>query len=116
MGGIRSSLSLPIADRTHTAGALNLYAAAADAFHNTDLAALRALAGQATGGIAVAQRISDTQEFTDHLRTALQSRMVIDQALGFITGQRRCTADEASTSCARPPSTATSDSATCAAN
>ncbi|KOG37117.1 GAF and ANTAR domain-containing protein [Streptomyces resistomycificus] len=93
--GIRSSLSLPIAPHTHTAGALNLYFGPPAAFEHTDLAALRSLAAQATGGIALARRISDTQEFADQLQTAMQSRSVIDQALGVIMGQRRCTAQEA---------------------
>ncbi|MFI7387184.1 GAF and ANTAR domain-containing protein [Streptomyces sp. NPDC049813] len=93
--GIRSSLSLPIAPHTDTAGALNLYAAPPDGFADVDLAALRSLAAQATGGIALAQRLSDAQEFTDQMQTAMRSRHVIDQALGIIMGQRRCTADEA---------------------
>ncbi|MFI5680242.1 GAF and ANTAR domain-containing protein [Streptomyces cellulosae] len=93
--GIRSSLSLPIAAHTHTACAINLYAAPPDAFRQTDLDALRSLAEQATGAIALAQRITDTQEFAEQLQTAMQSRSVIDQALGVVMGQQRCTADEA---------------------
>ncbi|MFI1423029.1 ANTAR domain-containing protein [Streptomyces sp. NPDC020731] len=93
--GVRSSLSLPIAPHTDTAGALNLYAEPPDAFAGVDLAALRALAAQATEGIALSQRISDAQEFADQMQTAMRSRSVIDQALGIIMGQRRCTADEA---------------------
>ncbi|MFJ3225082.1 GAF and ANTAR domain-containing protein [Streptomyces sp. NPDC086783] len=93
--GVRSSLSLPIAAHTRTAGALNLYGGPPDAFADKDLTALRFLAAQATGGIAVAQRLADTQEFTAQLQTAMQSRSVIDQALGVIMGQRRCTATEA---------------------
>ncbi|MEU1125974.1 GAF and ANTAR domain-containing protein [Streptomyces sp. NPDC005899] len=94
--GIRCSLSLPIAARTHTAGALNLYAASPDAFADADhLAALRTLAAQATGGIALAQRISDTQESAGQMETAMRSRGVIDQALGIVMGEHRCTADEA---------------------
>ncbi|GGT04540.1 GAF and ANTAR domain-containing protein [Streptomyces chromofuscus] len=93
--GIRSSLSLPIAARTDTAGALNLYAAPPRAFTGGDLTVLRSLASQATGAIALAQRMSDTQDFAEQLQTAMQSRSVIDQALGVIMSQRRCTADEA---------------------
>nr|WP_306416674.1 GAF and ANTAR domain-containing protein [Streptomyces sp. alain-838] len=93
--GIRSSLSLPVAARTDTAGALNLYADPPDAFADSDLAALRALAAQVTEGIALSQRISDAQEFADQMQTAMRSRSVIDQALGIIMGQRHCTADEA---------------------
>ncbi|WP_327191761.1 GAF and ANTAR domain-containing protein [Streptomyces xinghaiensis] len=93
--GIRSSLSLPIAAHTHTAGALNLYAGPPGAFARSDLAALRALASQATGGIALAQRISEAQEFAEQMRTAMQSRSVIDQAIGVTMDRNRCTAEEA---------------------
>ncbi|MGW8066548.1 GAF and ANTAR domain-containing protein [Streptomyces ziwulingensis] len=93
--GIRSSLSLPIAAHTHTAGALNLYAAPPAAFEGTDLAPLRSLADQATGGIALALRLADAQEFAGQLQNAMQSRSVIDQALGVVMGQNRCTAEEA---------------------
>jgi GAF domain-containing protein len=93
--GVRSSLSLPIAAHTHTAGALNLYAAGPHAFAETDLGALRALADRATGGIALAQRIADAQEIAADLNTALRSRAVIDQAIGVIMGQQRCGREEA---------------------
>ncbi|WEH35141.1 GAF and ANTAR domain-containing protein [Streptomyces sp. AM 4-1-1] len=93
--GARSSLSLPIAPHTHTAGALNLYAPLPDAFADADIASLRLLAAQATGAIALAQRISDAQEFAADLQAALQSRTVIDQAIGVIMGQQRCTPEAA---------------------
>ncbi|MGW0564912.1 GAF and ANTAR domain-containing protein [Streptomyces sp. NPDC003016] len=93
----RSSVSLPIAAHTHTAGALNLYFAKPDGSADVDMDFLRALAAQATGAIALAQRIGDAQEFADHLQTALKSRTVIDQAIGVIMGQQRCTAERAFT-------------------
>jgi len=88
--GAHSSLSLPIAPRTHTAGALNLYAAQPDAFADADMRALRSIASQATGAIALAQRTADIQEFADDLQIALRSRSVIDQAIGVIMVQQRC--------------------------
>ncbi|MFJ8142741.1 GAF and ANTAR domain-containing protein [Streptomyces sp. NPDC096013] len=93
--GARSSLSLPIAPYTHTAGALNLYAPVPYAFADADLTSLRLLAAQATGAIELAQRIADAQQFTADLQTALKSRTVIDQAMGVLMGQQRCTAEEA---------------------
>ncbi|MCQ8190394.1 GAF and ANTAR domain-containing protein [Streptomyces rugosispiralis] len=93
--GMRSSLSLPIAARTHTSGALNLYAAPPEAYEQADLTSLRSLAAQATGAIALAQRITDTEDFVSQLQDAMTHRSVIDQALGVIMGQRRCTAEEA---------------------
>jgi AmiR/NasT family two-component response regulator len=95
--GTRSSASLPIAAHTDTAGALNLYSPKAAGFTDTGLDDLRALAAQATGAIALAQRISDAQEYAADLQTAMESRSVIDQAIGVIMGQQRCGADEAFT-------------------
>jgi GAF domain-containing protein len=93
--GTLSSQSFPIAAHTHTAGALNLYAPEPHAFDAVDLEALRLLAAQATGAIALAQRIADAQEFAADLHAALQSRTVIDQAMGVIMGQQRCTPEQA---------------------
>ncbi|MGC5343008.1 GAF and ANTAR domain-containing protein [Streptomyces sp. DT24] len=95
VNGARSSLSLPIAPHTHTSGALNLYSPVPNAFDGTDLVVLRSLAAQATGAIALAQRMATAQEFTADLQAALRSRTVIDQAIGVIMGQRRCSSDEA---------------------
>jgi GAF domain-containing protein len=93
--GTLSSQSFPIAAHTHTAGALNLYAPEPHAFDAVDLDALRLLAAQATGAIALAQRIADAREFAADLQTALQSRTVIDQAMGIIMSQQRCTPEQA---------------------
>ncbi|MGC5039059.1 MULTISPECIES: GAF and ANTAR domain-containing protein [unclassified Streptomyces] len=93
--GIRSSVSLPIAARTHTVGALNLYGGPAHAFDDADLGALRSLAAQATGAVALAQRIADAEAFAEQMQRAMRSRGVIDQAMGVVMGQRGCTADEA---------------------
>ncbi|MFF9086080.1 GAF and ANTAR domain-containing protein [Streptomyces sp. NPDC014991] len=94
-GGTRSSLSLPIAAHTHTAGALNLYTPKVLGFADADLTGLRALAAQATGAVALAQRIADARQYADDLHTAMESRAVIDQAIGVIMGRQRCRADEA---------------------
>ncbi|WP_097867472.1 GAF and ANTAR domain-containing protein [Streptomyces sp. rh34] len=93
--GTMSSLSLPIAARSHTAGALNLYSPEVKGFEDVDLDGLRDLAARATGAIALAQRLSDAQTFTSDLHAALQSRTVIDQAIGIVMSQRRCSAEDA---------------------
>ena len=93
--GNRSSLSLPIAPRTHTAGALNLYAPRPGAFSGIDLTALRSLASQATGAIALAQHMVDAEMFHAEIQEALATRAVINQAIGIIMAQRDCSQDEA---------------------
>jgi hypothetical protein len=45
--------------------------------------------------LALAVRIAERTAMSEHLQTALASRAVIDQALGIIMGQNRCTADNA---------------------
>ena len=40
-------------------------------------------------------RLAERTEMSENLQSALVSRAVIDQALGVIMGQQRCTADEA---------------------
>ncbi|MFE9776230.1 ANTAR domain-containing protein [Streptomyces sp. NPDC005931] len=93
--GIRSSLSLPIPVHEHTAGALNFYATEPDAFTRRERSRLEQFALQAGGGIALAQRLSDAEDFTRELQSAIRSRAVVDQAVGVIMHQRRCSADEA---------------------
>lgn len=95
--GIRSSLSLPIGAGTDTAGALNLYAVLPGAFDEVDLTALRALITQATGAVALAQRVTDRREHADQIQDGLHYRGVINQAVGVIMAQRRCAVGEAFT-------------------
>ncbi|WP_395570461.1 GAF and ANTAR domain-containing protein [Streptomyces sp. BK79] len=93
--GIRSSLSLPIPAASHTAGALNFYAVGPDAFTDEDRHALALFAAQAGGGIALAQRLADAEDFAHEVQEALASRSVIDQAVGTVMQEHQCTAQEA---------------------
>lgn len=93
--GIESVLSTPLAVGGETVGALNLYGGAPHAFgpHERQLTGL--LAGQAAIAMTAALWHFDQVTLTDHLRTALSSRAVIDQAIGIIMEQRRCSGEEA---------------------
>ncbi|MEU6807460.1 GAF and ANTAR domain-containing protein [Streptomyces sp. NPDC046831] len=94
--GIRSSLSVPVPMGSEgAAGALNFYACGPDAFAECDMARLGQVAAQAGGGIALAQRLADAEDFTRDLQAALRSRTVIDQAIGAVMQQRQCGEDEA---------------------
>ncbi|MCK8436591.1 GAF and ANTAR domain-containing protein [Streptomyces sp. D2-8] len=93
--GVRSSMSLPIPAHSHTAGALNFYATDPDAFTDSDRHALKLSTAQVGGGIALAQRLADAEDFARDLQTALASRRVIDQAIGSVMQQQQCTEEEA---------------------
>jgi AmiR/NasT family two-component response regulator len=58
-------------------------------------AAAGALTGLAAATVTAALRHYDEATLTDHLRTALSSRSVIDQAIGIIIGMQRCPPDTA---------------------
>lgn len=93
--GIAAVLSLPLLVADKPIGVLNLYAGQAHAFGPRDRQLALLLAGQATIAVTAALRNYDEITLTDHLRIALESRSIIDQAIGIIIGQRRCTPVEA---------------------
>ena len=93
--GVRAALSVPIPAHTHTVGALNFYATEPHAFTDQDEQRLGRFAAQAGGGIALAQRLADAEDFTRELQTAIRSRSLIDQAIGVVMHQERCRAEQA---------------------
>ena len=93
--GIRSVLSTPLIVNGLPVGVLNLYASDAHAFSDIDRQLALLLAGQATIAITAALRHYDEITLSEHLRTALSSRSVIDQAIGILMAQQRCGPDEA---------------------
>jgi GAF domain-containing protein len=93
--GIRSSISLPLHGDHKVIGALNLYATRPRAFGSQEQLAAQRFAGEASRALTLALRLAERAEMSHDLQHALASRAVIDQALGIIMGQNRCTADEA---------------------
>jgi GAF domain-containing protein len=92
--GIRSSLSLPLAVKGATIGALNLYSDQSNGFDGAvDVG--RLIAGQAGVTIANADLYRTSRMLADQLQEAMLSRAVIEQAKGVIMAEQRCTPDEA---------------------
>ena len=93
--GVRSSLSLPLANGTATFGALNIYSREPVAFSAENREQASGFAAFAAGAISVARRMADQDALSTQLQEALNSRSVIDQALGIIMGQRNCDTETA---------------------
>ncbi|GAA2117713.1 GAF and ANTAR domain-containing protein [Actinomadura napierensis] len=93
--GVRSSLSLPLQVPGASIGAMNLYARTPHAFPEDRTRTLEGFAQLAAGALAIASRLAAGTALADQLQAALASRSVIDQALGVLMGQQRCTADAA---------------------
>lgn len=93
--GVQSVYSSPLLVNGAPIGALNMYARSGHAFDADARAAIGQLTGLAAATITAVMRHYDEATLTDHLRSALSSRSVIDQAIGIIIGTQHCTASEA---------------------
>jgi GAF domain-containing protein len=93
--GVRASLSLPLHADGRVMGALNIYATTPRAFGPAEQLVAGRFADEASRALALAVRLAERAEMSEHLQNALTSRAVVDQAIGIVMGQNRCTADEA---------------------
>jgi GAF domain-containing protein len=93
--GIRASLSIPLVQDEKPIGALNIYSGRPHAFSAEDRVNIERFAAEASRVVALAVRLAERTELAGNLTAALASRSTIDQALGVIMGQNRCTADAA---------------------
>ncbi|MGH9266883.1 MAG: GAF and ANTAR domain-containing protein [Acidimicrobiales bacterium] len=85
--GVHSSLSFPLMVRGQALGALNLYAHQPRAFSPTDRETGSMFAAQAAVALANADTYAASVRLATELREALDSRAVIDQAMGILIGQ-----------------------------
>ncbi|MCA1695937.1 MAG: GAF and ANTAR domain-containing protein [Actinobacteria bacterium] len=93
--GILAVYSVPLIVNGKPVGVLNVYARAPKAFGVVDRQLLQLLAGQAAIAVTAALRHYDEVTLSDHLRIALSSRSVIDQAIGIVMAQQRGTPKQA---------------------
>ena len=76
-------------------GAMNLYALVPGAFGEPEVRRAELFADSVSAALALAARQASAAELTDQMREALASRAAIDQALGVIMAQERCTSAQA---------------------
>lgn len=93
--GIHASLSFPLLVRGDCQGALNLYARLSEAFTPEDRSTGTMFASQAGVALANAQTYAASIALAGQFREALDSRAVIDQALGILIGQNGYNQEEA---------------------
>jgi GAF domain-containing protein len=94
--GVRSSLSVPIPGTvTGAAGALNLYSRFPGAFTTDHVDRAQRFADHATGALQLATRLAEQTTLNRNLQAAMATRSVIDQAIGVVMAQNRCSADTA---------------------
>ncbi len=94
--GLQCSLSLPLSIGDDTFGAMNVYGFEGPRlFGETERRRLEIFAAQAAGTLRVIRRLSRDSRLLAQMEAALDSRTVIDQAMGIIMGRQGCTASVA---------------------
>ena len=93
--GAGSSLSIPVPLQREVSAALNIYSTDRDAFDDNAVELASTFAAYAGVALANTHLYEAQGQVAEQLRTAMQSRAVIEQAKGILIGQRRCTPQEA---------------------
>jgi GAF domain-containing protein len=81
--------------RTQVIGALNLFSTERGALNDDDIRVAQAMADIATIGILQERAIQDGRALSAQLESALESRIVIEQAKGIVAEHDRTSVDEA---------------------
>jgi len=93
--GLRSSLSVPLVVREDVLGALSFYSRAPHGFSESDARRAEAFTGHAAAALALLLRYTRQVALAEQMRTALNSRATIDQALGIVMARAGITSAEA---------------------
>lgn len=86
--GVESYLSAPLMIDEKFAGSLNLYGEQAHSFGDVDERLLQVYTAAAVATISNARRYADARAQAENLHRALESRAVIDQAIGALMATR----------------------------
>jgi GAF domain-containing protein len=90
-----SSLSIPLHVDAQTVAVLNLYSERVAAFDGPLRQQAEAFAGQCAAALTLALRQAQHAELQQQVNAAMAARSMIDQAIGILMSEQRCTAAEA---------------------
>jgi GAF domain-containing protein len=93
--GVHSAVSLPLITPDGVVGAMNVYARAKFAFDERAAEVGEVFAVPAAIAVQNAQVLARTRRLADRLQTALETRGVIDRAVGIVMSRSGCSETEA---------------------
>lgn len=93
--GYRSVHAFPLRVRDQTLGALNVFFDHSGPFTGANILALQALADIAAIGILQQRNVQESSDLAGHLQLALDSRVVIERAVGVLVERRGMGTQEA---------------------
>ncbi|MDI3211368.1 ANTAR domain-containing protein [Arthrobacter sp. AL12] len=88
--GSVSTLRIPIVLDDDSSAVVNFYSPRTEAFSNDDVEHAQQFAVEASRALLLALRFSQLSDSRDDLAAAMQSRTIIDIAIGAIMAQNRC--------------------------
>jgi GAF domain-containing protein len=88
--GVQCSMSIPLAVRAASIGALNLYSKTDRAYTETSREVGRLFGAQASVAVANAKVYEASRRLTEQMQEAMRSRAVIEQAKGILMAERGC--------------------------
>ncbi|WP_024367717.1 ANTAR domain-containing protein [Arthrobacter sp. TB 26] len=88
--GSASTLQVPLVLDGENSAVVSLYSARSAAFSPDDVEQARRFGADASRALLLALRISQLRESRDDIAAAMQSRTIIDLAIGAIMAQNRC--------------------------
>jgi hypothetical protein len=95
--GYASAAALPRSVRSGAHIALNLYSDEANSWDEAAIRVADMYADEIARAVTLSLRAADQAELNADLRAAMVSRTVIDQAIGVVMAENRCTAEQAMT-------------------
>ena len=93
--GYRSTHAIPLRLRDHVIGAMNLFCLNQSTLREEDLALAQALADVAAIGLLQERAVRESQLIAEQLQTALNSRVIIEQAKGVLLARSGISIDDA---------------------
>ena len=93
--GLISVAGVPLALNGRSVGALNVYAAEERSWSDETLESAQVLADIATSYVLRAGELAQANELNGQLQSALDSRVIIEQAKGMLASDHRVSVDEA---------------------
>lgn len=93
--GYRSTHAIPLRLRNSVIGAMNLFCLDQETLSEDDLALGQALADVATIGLLQERAVRESEMLAEQLQTALNSRILIEQAKGVLLARSGVDVDEA---------------------
>lgn len=93
--GVRAAAAIPLWSRGESLGSVALYRSEPAVWRDAEIRVAQVLADMAASYVVNASELEASRRTADQLRQALETRVVIEQAKGFLASEQRISVDDA---------------------